>query len=135
MTLPLWRDSSIVPVAAPDGSAVRPLAAAPGGSMATFRLAPGQVAAAVEHRTVTELWFVVSGQGELWRRWGDEEQFDPLEPGLSLALPVGCAFQFRCSANTELVVLGVTMPPWPGEGEAIDADGPWTATAQRPELP
>jgi len=27
-----------------------------------------------------------------------------------------------------LTVLGVTMPPWPGAGEATAAAGPWTPT-------
>ena len=29
-----------------------------------------------------------------------------------------------------LEVVITTMPPWPGEGEAIDVDGPWTPNLQ-----
>jgi mannose-6-phosphate isomerase-like protein (cupin superfamily) len=107
--------------------------------MATFRLAPGQVAAAVVHRTVDELWFVVEGSGWLWRRErgadGDlpgnaEGDLSRLEPGVSVDLPVGTAFQFRASEDAELVVVGVTMPPWPGDGEAVPIlDGPWPSPA------
>lgn len=130
------RESDAPVVVAPDGSTVRPLAATSRGSMATFRLRPGQVAGAVVHRTVDELWYVRQGSGWLWRRApadqatagaaGAAGALTRLEPGVSVDLPVGTAFQFRASADEELVVVGVTMPPWPGGDEAIPvADGPW----------
>jgi mannose-6-phosphate isomerase-like protein (cupin superfamily) len=122
---PVRRESEAAVVVAPDGSSVRPLSAVDRGSMATFRLAPGQVAAAVVHRTVDELWFVVSGSGQLWRRdAGGPGEIAPLDPGVAVDLPVGTAFQFRAAADSELVIVGVTMPPWPGDDEAVAADGP-----------
>jgi mannose-6-phosphate isomerase-like protein (cupin superfamily) len=48
---------------APDGSEVRLLARGPTGGMAHFLLPPGAVSRAVRHRTVEELWSVVSGAG------------------------------------------------------------------------
>ena len=115
-------------VFAPDGSQVRILAGLPAGSMAHFRLAPGAVAKAVAHRTVEEIWFVVAGTGEIWRRKGAREEVTALAPGLSLTIPVGTAFQFRAAAGEALDIVGVTMPPWPGADEAIPAEGPWVAT-------
>ena len=53
---------------APDGSDVRVLLSLGGGSMAHFELAPGRVSAAVVHRTVEEIWYVLAGRGEMWRR-------------------------------------------------------------------
>jgi mannose-6-phosphate isomerase-like protein (cupin superfamily) len=95
--------------------------------MATFRLAPGQVATAVVHRTVDELWFVVSGSGRLWRRRAGDGpgEVAALDAGDAVDLPVGTAFQFRAAADSELVIVGVTMPPWPGADEAVATDGPW----------
>lgn len=58
-------------VLAPDGSDVRVLLATSRGSMAHFELAAGRVARAVRHRTVEELWFVLAGRGEMWRRQGE----------------------------------------------------------------
>ena len=55
-------------VDAPDGARVQVLLSLPGGSMATFTLQPGQVSAAVTHRSVEELWYVVAGRGRMWRR-------------------------------------------------------------------
>ncbi len=115
-------------VMAPDGSEVRILVCLPAGSMAHFRLQPGAVAKPVVHRTVEEVWFVVSGAGEMWRRQGAREEITALTPGLSLTIPVGTAFQFRASPDQALGIVGVTMPPWPGPDEAVPADGPWEAT-------
>lgn len=116
-------------VIAPDGSEVRLLCGVPRGGMATFTLPPGAVARAVVHRTVEELWYVVAGAGRIWRRLGAREDIVPLSPGVSVNLPVGTVFQFRSDGDTPLVVLGVTMPPWPGEGEAVRAAGTWEPTA------
>jgi mannose-6-phosphate isomerase-like protein (cupin superfamily) len=112
-------------VFAPDGSEVRLLAAAPAGSMAEFRLPPDAIAKAILHRSVTELWFVVAGYGRLWRKHGDDESELMLEPGLSLTILPGCHFQFRCDGDAALRVIGVTIPPWPGEDEAVFITGKW----------
>ena len=112
-------------VTAPDGSDVRLLAATGRGSMAHFSLAPGRIALAVAHRTVEELWFVISGRGRIWRKRDGVEAVDELSPGVSLSIPVGTHFQFRCDGDAPLTVVGVTMPPWPGADEAYVVDGPW----------
>jgi mannose-6-phosphate isomerase-like protein (cupin superfamily) len=113
---------------APDGSDVRVLLGLAGGGMAEFELAAGQVAAAVTHRTVEEIWYVLEGRGEMWRRQGSREEVVPLEAGVCLTIPQGVHFQFRALGDAALRVLGVTMPPWPGENEAIAVTGPWTPT-------
>lgn len=112
-------------VGAPDGSQVQVLLSLQGGSMATFTLQPGQVSAAVMHRSVEELWYVVAGRGRMWRRDAAREDIAVLEPGLCLSVPLGTAFQFRCEGDAPLVAVAVTMPPWPGEGEAVRVDGPF----------
>lgn len=112
---------------APDGSDVRVLPAVGRGSLAHFQLAPGRTSAAVEHRTVDELWYVLSGRAEMWRRQGDREQTVLLEPGMALSIPVGTRFQFRTVGTTPFEAIGTTMPPWPGSDEAMPVDGPWPA--------
>ena len=114
-------------VDAPDGSRVQVLLSLQGGSMATFTLQPGQVSAAVTHRSVEELWYVVSGHGRMWRRDAVHEDIVALEPGLCLSVPLGTAFQFRCDGDAPLVAVAVTMPPWPEEGEAMGVEGAWDA--------
>lgn len=116
-------------VTAPDGSDVRVLLGLAGGGMAHFRLAPGQVARAVTHRTVEELWYVVEGRGAMWRRQGAREEVVVLQPGVCLSIPLGTQFQFRADPAQPLSAVAVTMPPWPGEGEAVFVDGPWPPSA------
>jgi mannose-6-phosphate isomerase-like protein (cupin superfamily) len=113
---------------APDGSAVRLLLARPGGSVAHFELAAGAVSVAVRHRTVEEIWFFVAGRGRMWRRLGDHEETVGVEPGTCLTIPVGTGFQFRADGPEPVAAVGVTMPPWPGDGEAVGVEGPWTPT-------
>jgi len=115
-------------VIAPDGSVVRPLLGLAGGTMAEFALAPGQVSTAVTHRTVSEIWYVLSGRGEIWRRHGTREEVTPLEAGISLTIPLGTHFQFRALGEPGLTVLAVTMPPWPGDDEATAVAGRWAPT-------
>jgi len=113
---------------APDGAAVRLLSSLGGGSMAHFELPAGAVSHAVTHRTVEEIWFIVSGRGAIWRRQDGVERIEALDPGASITIPLGTAFQFRAEAGGPLAFVAITMPPWPGAGEALPAPGPWTPT-------
>jgi len=110
---------------APDGSDVRVLLSLGAGDMAHFQLAAGRVSVAVTHRTVEEIWFILSGRGQMWRKQADLEETVDLEPGHCLTLPLGTHFQFRASEAGALAAIGVTMPPWPAEDEAIVVPGPW----------
>jgi mannose-6-phosphate isomerase-like protein (cupin superfamily) len=44
---------------------------------------------------------------------------------VSISLPVGTKFQFRCDGVEPLRAVGVSMPPWPGDDEAYPVEGPW----------
>jgi len=123
--LPAARD-----VIAPDGLDVRVLLGLARGGMAHFVLAPGQVSTAVTHRTVEEIWYVLSGRGEMWRRQGDHEEVVVMAPGVCLTIPLGTHFQFRSLGTEELAAVAVTMPPWPGDGEALVVAGKWQPTAR-----
>ena len=113
---------------APDGSEVRVLLSLKGGSMAHFELAPGQTSQAVAHRTVEEIWFFLSGRGEIWRKQGGREEVVPVEPGVCITIPVGTSFQFRSFGLDPLEAVGVTMPPWPENSEAYQVPGRWNPT-------
>ncbi len=126
MRLPPTRD-----VVAPDGSEVRVLLGLAGGGMAHFSLAPGETSTAVVHRTVEEIWFVLSGRGEMWRRQNARAKIVEVTAGVCLTIPFGTEFQFRAIGNEPLTAVAVTMPPWPGEGEARAVDGVWTPTLPR----
>ena len=114
---------------APDGSAVRPLLGLPGGSMAHFELPAAETSRAVAHRTVGELWFVLSGRGELWRKRGTREEVVVLEPGVCVTLPQGTHFQLRASPDEALGIIAATIPRWPGDSDAEFVQGPWSSSA------
>jgi mannose-6-phosphate isomerase-like protein (cupin superfamily) len=124
--------SKMLPVArdavAPDKSDVRVLLDFKEGGMAHFELPPGQVSRAVSHRTVSEIWYILGGRGEMWRRLNDAEEVIPLQAGLCLTLPLGTLFQFRSFGHEPLSALGVTMPRWHGDDEAFEVDGRWKPT-------
>ena len=117
-------------VFAPDGSDVRNLLTLGGGSMAHFELAPGQTSVAEAHRTVDEIWYFLSGRGEMWRKLGDQETVEPVDPGVCITIPVGTHFQWRSFGYEPLGAIGVNMPPWPGEEEAYRVEGIWEPTVK-----
>jgi mannose-6-phosphate isomerase-like protein (cupin superfamily) len=129
-TQPLQDASEVV---APDGSAVRPLCRiTDAGSFAHFQLEPGEVAKAISHATVQEIWYVVAGAGEMSRRQNGHEHTVTLQPGVCLTIPLGTVFQFRAAEGDHpLEIVAATMPPWPvsSNDEARPESGPW-----RPEL-
>jgi len=123
--LPVQRDTI-----APDGSEVRILLGLRGGGLAHFALAPGETSIAVAHRTVEEIWFCVHGRGEMWRKRNGQEEIVSVDPGVCLTIPLGTHFQFRSFGEEPLAAIGVTMPPWPGKGEAYEVQGKWAPTVQ-----
>ncbi len=110
---------------APDGSEIRLLLGVNGGGLAHFQLPAGQISKAVIHKTVEEVWYVLSGKGEMWRANDEQEEVVLLEEGVSLTIPLGTKFQFRASDDGPLSAIGMTTPPWPGEDEAAFAEGKW----------
>ena len=111
-----------------DGSDVRILLGLKAGGMAHFELAPGKTSRAVTHQTVEEIWYFVSGRGQMWRKLDIQDAVIDVYPGLSLTIPLGTHFQFRSFGYEPLAAIAITMPPWPGEGEAIVVDGKWPPT-------
>ena len=110
---------------APDGSEVRLLVEGNRASMAQFKLPAGHTSSAVAHRTVEELWYVVSGRGQMWRKTESDEDIVHLLPGVSLSIPEGAHFQFRTVGKETLEVIGMTVPAWPGADEAYPVEGKW----------
>ncbi|WP_262266354.1 cupin domain-containing protein [Microvirga yunnanensis] len=113
---------------APDGSEVRVLCSTSRGSLAHFTLPPHAVSKAMAHHTVEEVWYFVSGRGQMWRRSHPHEEIVDLEPGLAITIPPETCFQFRSVSPEPLTAVGTTMPPWPGESEAYAVEGVWSPT-------
>ena len=72
-----------------------------------------------------EIWYFLGGRGEMWRKLRDQEETVPVDAGVCLTIPCGTRFQFRSFGEEPLAAIAVTMPPWPGEGEAYTVEGKW----------
>jgi mannose-6-phosphate isomerase-like protein (cupin superfamily) len=63
----------------------------------------------------------------MWRKLGAREEIVDIGPGVSISLPTGTHFQFRCDGAEPLIAICATMPPWPGADEAYGVRGNWQA--------
>jgi mannose-6-phosphate isomerase-like protein (cupin superfamily) len=115
---------------APDGSEIRLVAKLAGGSVAHGTLPPGATSAAVCHRTIEEIWYVLSGSADIWRRQDAREEVVRMNAGSWITIPVGTAFQFRTVGEQPFRFLMCTIPPWPGPDEAYQVSGPWAASVR-----
>ena len=113
----------------PAGAEIRFIMDGTTGNMIHSTVPPGQINRATVHATVSEFWHVLAGVGRIWRKDGDEERVVDLHAGVSIDIPVGVAFQYRCDGDAPLKFICITMPPWPGDDEATFVDGPWQSTA------
>ena len=106
------------PGQAPDGSMVWALGSEAAGGIAICKLPPANTSTPAMHRTVEEIWYVMSGQGEISRRQNTLDPFvDQLMPSTCVDIGLGLTFQFRCIGK-ELVMVLLTIPCWPGPQEA-----------------
>jgi mannose-6-phosphate isomerase-like protein (cupin superfamily) len=115
---------------APDGSEIRLLTDMKGGGLAHCLLPPGATSVPVLHRHVDEMWYRISGQGDVWRRHESAEEAIQVRSGVALTVPTDTAFQFRNTGEEPLCFVIATMPPWPGESEAEKAKGKWEALGE-----
>ncbi|MES0809198.1 cupin domain-containing protein [Roseibium sp. SCPC15] len=112
----------------PAGAEIRFIMDGPTGNMIHSTVAPGQVNRATRHKTVHEFWHVLEGKGQIWRSDGVKETTVDLEAGVSIDIPAGTAFQYRCDGDASLKFICISMPPWPGDDEAEYVKGIWLPT-------
>ncbi|MCK0142256.1 cupin domain-containing protein [Aliiroseovarius sp. F20344] len=125
------KETILPPVAdakSPAGADIRFIMDGTTGNMIHSTVSPGQINRATVHETVSEFWFVLEGDGEIWRRDDTEEKVTNLVPGVSIDIPVGTAFQYRNVGTEPLKFICISMPPWPGDHEASHLDGAWEPT-------
>ena len=127
---PLGHRASQPDATAPDGSEIRLLLDdrhhAQKASMVEVVLPAGQVSRPVRHRQVEEVWYLLEGRGQVWRCPPHEaiESYPavPVNQGDALVIPTGWSFQFSAAPDVALRFLCVTIPPWPGEEEALPVE-------------
>ena len=129
--LPVGRRNPSPDTHAPDGSEIRLLIdqrhAARRASLVEVTLPPGQVSRPVRHRTVEEIWYILEGQGQVWRcpPTAKPDSVPPVtvSSGDTLVIPTGWRFQFSADTTETLRFLCYTSPPWPGPDEAQPTEG------------
>ena len=127
---PLGQRSTQPDATAPDGSEIRLLIdarhAATKASLCEVTLLGGQISRPVWHQTVEEIWYVLAGQGQVWRcpPGHEPEAMEPVpvRPGDALIIPTGWRFQFSAKDAAPLRFLCYTCPRWPGPDEAQPAE-------------
>lgn len=112
----------------PAGAEIRLLMESDTGNMIHGSVPAGQTNRAVVHVTVNEFWYVLEGQGEIWRKDHEQERVTKLVLGISIDIPVGTAFQYRNVGTDFLRFICVTMPKWPGHQESTYVEGIWKPT-------
>jgi mannose-6-phosphate isomerase-like protein (cupin superfamily) len=112
-----------------DGSEVRLLVRTPNASVVHCTLSAGATSRATQNLGINEIWIIMAGQGELWRRKDNAAEVTVLAPGVCVTIPNGIDFQFRGSSNEPLAFVCITMPPWPGP----EANQPASAQKWNPE--
>ena len=115
---------------APDGSLIFPLVRTGNASVGTIEFQPDRISQAIEHRLIEEIWYVLDGSGQIWRRLGEQEAVVDLAPGTCITIPPGTRFQFRTIGSVPLRILMMTIPPWPGDHEALPVEGYWQIHGQ-----
>jgi mannose-6-phosphate isomerase-like protein (cupin superfamily) len=112
----------------PAGAQIRYIMDGETGNMIHSTVPPGQVNKGCRLKTVSEFWHVLEGRGQIWRAREGREETVVLEAGVSIDIPVGTAFQYRCDGDQPLKFICISMPPWPGDSEAEPVKGIWEPT-------
>lgn len=120
MTLPDVPDGQ-----SPAGADICFMMDGPTGNMIHSTVPPHQVNKATVHATVSEFWYILEGQGEIWRQNDSGSEVTDLVAGTAIDIPVGTAFQYRNTGSNELKFICIAMPPWPGNDEATYVTGEW----------
>jgi mannose-6-phosphate isomerase-like protein (cupin superfamily) len=105
-----------------------------GGGLYNCTMPTAKTFSPVAYHRVKEIWYVLEGQGEVWRKSARSEPTVDVGAGMSLTISARSAFQFRDTGTGVLRILIVKMPPWPGAQEPEKTIGVWptTVTANAP---
>jgi mannose-6-phosphate isomerase-like protein (cupin superfamily) len=115
---------------APDTSEIRLLPYFDGGGLCHCTMGPNKTSVAVRHKTVNEIWYCLSGEGEINQKRNEVSETRKFSRGDSFTIPVGNSFQFRNIGSTNLCILILTIPKWPGDQEAEMATPYWALNNQ-----
>jgi mannose-6-phosphate isomerase-like protein (cupin superfamily) len=114
------------PFVSDDGSVIRTMPHMGQTESVHCLLPKGGVIQASRHKTVEQIWYVTSGEGEIWLKdLNGVESVIQLRKGTGLTVPLGFAFQFRNTGVIDLEIFIVNTTPWSGAGELIPVKNHW----------
>jgi len=93
-----------------DGSEIRLLTMMKGGGLCHCKLPPGKISSPVSPGRVEEIWYVLEGEGEVWRKNQVAEEIVKVSVETILTIPTSAEFQFRNTGSGSLCILIDTMP-------------------------
>ena len=100
---------------APDGSLIYWLRRNEYASTCLCVLPPGHQSLPARHPRLQELWYVMSGQGQLYRSSANGGLPVALRAGVGVSIAAGEVFQFCAHRDSALTIHITTTPPWAGE--------------------
>ena len=86
----------------PAGADIRLIMDGETGNMIHSTVPPHQTNKATVHSTVSEFWYVLEGNGEIWGTDGHDSGVTSLVAGTAIDIPVGTAFQYRNTGSSDL---------------------------------
>jgi mannose-6-phosphate isomerase-like protein (cupin superfamily) len=114
----------------PDGSAeIRHILTSPAGDLTHAVCRAGYTAAVHHLPELDEAYYVLAGEGEIWRATDDTEFVTALRPGRWVGMPAGTRFQYRADRGTTLVFLVMVLPSWREELFNVVEGGRWAPGA------
>lgn len=84
----------------------------------TIQVEPGRRLSLQSHRLRAEHWFVVSGDGLVWR---DDERI-PVSAGAAVDIPLGCRHRVEATGQVPLVFVEVQHGSYFGEDDIVRYD-------------
>jgi mannose-6-phosphate isomerase-like protein (cupin superfamily) len=112
-------------------SEIRQLVQLPQGQLTHAVCRAGNVAAGAVLPERYEAFYVLAGEGEIWRATADgHESVTALRPGRGVEIPAGTTFQYRAYADASVVFLVVVTPMWDRDHYVDRPEaGPWASEA------
>lgn len=107
------------------GAEIRHILSSPQGDLTHAVCPAGHVAPTHHLPELDEAYYVLAGEGEIWRATDEREAVTALRPGRWVQLPAGLRFQYRANRGSSLVFLVVVLPSWAPELFHTVPDGLW----------
>ena len=98
-------------VRASDGSEIRLLVTLKEASFCHCTLPPQRTSLAGMHNPLEEVWYCTHRQGQVWRKWQDDELEVDVYPAGCLTIQAPTHFQFRSTSWEPFYFVITTMPP------------------------